>query len=217
MRPFAVPQLRTARLRFPNWTRFKPRPVWNRWFPLLAKNSAVPIWRSSSEQGFFRSVLRVDHQRWGQTVADLRHLALSAAHPRSRERFLALHEIAAGGCATAVAERTGRRAQTVMEWLHAYHEHGPEALTYQRTGGRPPLSRDCRRARRAGPCRPMPGGQSTGPRSGGKATLDAAAFGWLRAGAVWPPPLPRDHPPRTAPAQAVMEEGAQAARSRRAG
>src|SRR4051812_12576982 len=117
----------------------KPRPFWNRWFPLLAKNSAVPIWRSSSEQGFFRSVLRVDHQRWGQTVADLRHLALSAAHPRSRERFLALHEIAAGGCATAVAERTGGRAQTVMEWLHAYNEHGPEALTYQRTGGRPPF------------------------------------------------------------------------------
>src|SRR4051812_10875746 len=61
----------------------------------------------------------------------------------------------------------------------------------------------------------MPGGPSTGPRSGGKATLDAAAFGWLRAGAVWPPLLPRDHPPRPAPAQAVMEEGAQAARSRR--
>jgi hypothetical protein len=86
-------------------------------------------------------VLQVDHQRWGQTVADLRHLALSAAHPRSRERFLALHDIAEGGCATAVAERTGRRAQTVMGWLHAYNEHGPEALTYQRTGGRPPFAR----------------------------------------------------------------------------
>lgn len=85
-------------------------------------------------------MLQVDHQRWGQTVADLRDLALSAAHPRSRERFLALHEIAEGGCATAVAERTGRRAQTVMGWLHAYNEHGPAALTYQRTGGRPPFA-----------------------------------------------------------------------------
>src|SRR6201994_3459437 len=123
-----------------NVERFiKPRLLWNRWFPLLAGNSAVPIWRSSSEQGFFRSVLRVDHQRWDQTVADLRHLALSAAHARSRERFLALHEIAEGNCATAVAERTGRRAQTVMGWLHAYNDHGPEALTYQRTGGRPPF------------------------------------------------------------------------------
>jgi hypothetical protein len=73
----------------------------------------------------FRSVRRVDHRRWDQTVADLRHLALTAAHPRLRERFLALHEIAQGSCATAVAERTGRRAQTVMGWLHAYNEHGP--------------------------------------------------------------------------------------------
>ena len=84
-------------------------------------------------------MLHVDHQRWGQTVADLRDLALSAAHPRSRERFLALHEIAEGSCATAVAERTGRRAQTVMGWLHAYDAHGPDALPFRRTGGRPPF------------------------------------------------------------------------------
>jgi hypothetical protein len=126
-------------------------------------------------KGFFRSVLRVDHQRWEQTVTDLRHLALSAAHPRSRERFLALHEIAQGSCATAVAERTGRRAQTVMGWLHAYNEHGPEALTYQRTGGRPPLSGYRRRAWRAGPCRAISGIQPASRRSGGKAALDAAA------------------------------------------
>jgi hypothetical protein len=29
----------------------------------------------------------------------------------------------------------------VMGWLHTYNEHGPEALTYQRTGGRPPFVR----------------------------------------------------------------------------
>ena len=103
----------------------------------LAGALAVPICQLFLER-LFRSVLRVDHGRWDQTVADLRHLALTAAHPRSRERFLALHEMAQGSCATAVAERTGRRAQTVMGWLHAYNEHGPEALTYQRTGGRPP-------------------------------------------------------------------------------
>jgi transposase len=64
-------------------------------------------------------------------------LAVGAVHPRSRERFLALHEIAQGDCATAVAARTGRRPQTVMDWLHTYNEHGPAALVYQRTGGRP--------------------------------------------------------------------------------
>jgi transposase len=46
----------------------------------------------------------------------------------------------------SLAARTGCHPQTVMGWLHAYNQHGPEALTYQRTGGRPPLSRYRRRA-----------------------------------------------------------------------
>ena len=83
-------------------------------------------------------MLRVDHDRWGQTQTDLREMALNAAHARSRERFLALHDIAEGACATQVAARTDRHPQTVMGWLHADNEHGREALTYQRTGGRPP-------------------------------------------------------------------------------
>ena len=72
---------------------------------------------------------------------DLRELALNATHARSRERFLALHDIAEGACATQVAMRTGRHPQTVIGWLHAYNEHGPKALTYQRSGGRPPFAR----------------------------------------------------------------------------
>ena len=86
-------------------------------------------------------MLRVDYDRWGQTQTDLREMALNAAHARSRERFLALHDIAEGACATQVAMHTGRHPQTVMGWLHAYNEHGPEALTYQRSGGRPPFAR----------------------------------------------------------------------------
>ena len=89
-------------------------------------------------------VLRVDHERWGQTEEDLRALALSAGHARSRERFLALHEIARGGCASAVAERTGRHPQTVMGWLHRYNEGGPEVVRYRRTGGRPSFARRSR-------------------------------------------------------------------------
>ena len=84
-------------------------------------------------------MLRIDHERWGQTLAELRRLALTAPHARSRERFLALHDVAQGACATQVAERTGRHPQTVMGWLHGYNERGPEALLYQRTGGRPPF------------------------------------------------------------------------------
>jgi transposase len=77
-------------------------------------------------------------------LADLRRLALTAPHARSRERFLALHDIAQGTCATQVAERTGRHPQTVMGWLHSYNEHGPAALLYQRTGGRPPFAQRSR-------------------------------------------------------------------------
>jgi Homeodomain-like domain len=85
-------------------------------------------------------MLRVDYERWDQPPADLRHMALNATHNRTRERLLALHDIAQGACATQVAERTGRRPQTVMDWLHSYNDHGPEALSYRRTGGRPPFA-----------------------------------------------------------------------------
>ena len=66
-------------------------------------------------------VLRVDLARWGQTPEDLRHLALSAPHARTRERALALFDITQGRCATRLAERTGRHPQTVMGWVHAYN------------------------------------------------------------------------------------------------
>src|SRR5881409_1150742 len=84
-------------------------------------------------------VLRVDYARWGQTPEDLRHLALSAPHARTRERALALFEITQGRCATRLAERTGRHPQTVMDWVHAYNQGGPGALAFRRTGGRRPF------------------------------------------------------------------------------
>src|ERR671929_1735412 len=84
-------------------------------------------------------VLRVDCARWGQRPEDLRHLALSAPHARTRERALALFDITQHSCATQVAVRTGRRAHTVMGWVHAYNAQGPDALTFRRTGGGPPL------------------------------------------------------------------------------
>src|SRR3954452_11356726 len=84
-------------------------------------------------------VIRVDYARWGQTPEDLRHLALSAPHARTRERALALFDITQRSCATQVAVRTGRRAQTVMSWVHAYNAQGPDAPAFRRTGGRRPL------------------------------------------------------------------------------
>jgi hypothetical protein len=84
-------------------------------------------------------MLHVDYGRWEQTPEDLRHLATSAAHQRTRERFLALYEVTQASCATQVAARTHRHPQTVMEWLHLYNTRGPEALTFRRTGGRRPF------------------------------------------------------------------------------
>ena len=84
-------------------------------------------------------VIRVDCARWGQTPEDLRHLALSAPHARTRERALALFDITQHSCATQVAVRTGRRAHTVMDWVHAYNQDGPDALAFRRTGGRRPF------------------------------------------------------------------------------
>jgi hypothetical protein len=84
-------------------------------------------------------VLHVDCARWGQTPEDLRHLALRAPHARTRERALALVDITQHRCATQVAVRTGRRAHTVIGWVHAYNDQGPDALVYRRTGGRRPF------------------------------------------------------------------------------
>ena len=86
-------------------------------------------------------MLRVDYARWGGTAEDLRHLALSAPHARTRERALALFDITQHRCASQVALRTGRRAHTVLGWVHTYNAQGPDALAFRRTGGRPPFAR----------------------------------------------------------------------------
>jgi hypothetical protein len=105
-------------------------------------------------------VLRVEHAHWGQSPEDLRRLAMSAPHARTRERALALYDIAQGSCATRVAARTGRHPQTVMGWVHAYNAQGPDALGFRRTGGRPPFALRSRRrfVRRSAPpsVRPPP-------------------------------------------------------------
>ena len=87
-------------------------------------------------------MVRVEIQKWGQCLDDLRRLALHAEHPRTRERFLALSLIADGTHnATACAARSGRQDETVLRWVHDYNAHGPDALTYRRTGGPAPLLR----------------------------------------------------------------------------
>ena len=82
-------------------------------------------------------MLRIEHEKWGQTPDDLRRLAIEGEHARTRERFLALYQITQGYSATAWAQQTGRHDDTVQQWVHAYDQQGPEVLKYRRTGGRP--------------------------------------------------------------------------------
>ena len=148
-------------------------------------------------------MLRVDHARWDQTPADLRELAMSASHPRTRERFLALYEITQESCATRVAAQARRHPQTVMEWLHFYNTRGPEAIS----APAPPLSGNRGRPRRDGPCRPTISRRSAGSRCRSAAALDPAASGRLGARAVRPDLLPRDAARRPASSGIVVEEG----------
>jgi transposase len=85
-------------------------------------------------------MIRVEMAKWGQTLEDLRRASLHSAHQRSRERFQALYLIASGQFnATTCAAHIGRHDETVLHWVHRYNQHGPEALTYRRSGGRSPL------------------------------------------------------------------------------
>src|ERR671926_10208 len=102
------------------------------------------------------SMLRVDFDRWGQTPEDLRQLATSAAHRRTRERFLALYEVTQASCATRVAARTRRH----------------------------PLPRDRGRPRRGRPRRPARRGGGAASRGRPGAALDLAAPGRLGGGEV---------------------------------
>ena len=85
-------------------------------------------------------MVRIDLAKWQQTPDDLRRAALHAPHSRTRERFQALYLIASGQFnATTCAAHIRRQDETVLAWIHRYNEHGPDALTYRRTGGHPPL------------------------------------------------------------------------------
>src|SRR5215213_8278330 len=163
-------------------------------------------------------MLLVEHAHWGQTPEDLRRLAVSAPHRRTRERFLALHDIVQGSrVATRVALRAGRHPQTVMGWVRAYNAHGPEALVYRRTGGRPPFVPASRLASARSLAEPSAAPLPARSRRRAGPPLDPRAPGRLGARAVRPRLLPGDHPRRAASSGPELEEGQEAARPGRPG
>ena len=85
-------------------------------------------------------MLKLDLAKWNQTAEDLRDEALTAAHARTRERFLALYELTQQGHGvTAIARGTTHHAQTLMRWVHWYNEAGPDGVVFQHTGGLTPF------------------------------------------------------------------------------
>jgi hypothetical protein len=85
-------------------------------------------------------MLRPDFTKWNQTADELLSLAREAKHPRSQERYMALHAIGTQQSnATQWAKATGRENETVMGWIHIYNSNGPAAVAYQHSGGCPPF------------------------------------------------------------------------------
>lgn len=85
-------------------------------------------------------MLKVDHQKWQQSVSDLLDHALHEDHPRVRERYLALYLIAKGQSASHVAEEFGHFHNAVTGWCHTYNDQGPEALKPVWPGREPELT-----------------------------------------------------------------------------
>lgn len=90
-------------------------------------------------------MLKVDYARWGQTLEDLRDLSVSSGHERSRERFLALYEMAKGSYPTELSKKTTRHFQTLMRWVRTYNRSGPASMMFKHTGGRPPFANKLKR------------------------------------------------------------------------
>lgn len=87
-------------------------------------------------------MIRPDLDRWSQSVTDLALFAVQADHARTRERFLALFQIASGHFnATQWAAAIGRCHESVMAWVHLYNQQGPSALIFRHSGGRAPFLR----------------------------------------------------------------------------
>lgn len=84
-------------------------------------------------------MIGLDLDLWGVTAEKLRELALASAHPRTRERLLALYEIANDSWAARVARSTDRDLRTVLRWVHRFNSAGPDGVVYRRSGGRPPF------------------------------------------------------------------------------
>lgn len=86
-------------------------------------------------------MLRPQLQKWSLSVSMLAELSITAAHPRTRERLLALLLLAEGTpyrCATQLCKALGRDVHTVHKWVHDFNSQGLQGVVYRHTGGPAP-------------------------------------------------------------------------------
>jgi transposase len=77
---------------------------------------------------------------WELDLRQVRERMYRAPTPRERERWHALWLLAQGWPAAQVATMLDRDPHTIGAWLAALRHDGPQALTFEQTGGPPPPS-----------------------------------------------------------------------------
>ena len=77
-------------------------------------------------------------ERWRMDEAEVRRRMYRAPTPRERKRWHAVSLLAQGWTAAAVAQALERDAHTIGQWVRAFAESGPGALTFEQSGGSPP-------------------------------------------------------------------------------
>ncbi len=81
-------------------------------------------------------MLRIDLARWELSPELLTLLIVQSPCPRTRERLLCIRDIAQGSCASRLVTTMGRHLSTLLGWVHAFQQGGPQALVYRHSGGR---------------------------------------------------------------------------------
>ena len=80
-------------------------------------------------------------ERWQMDAGDVRRRMYRAPTPRERERWHALWLLHQGWTASAVAEALEQDSHTIGSWVDAFGEGGPQALSFEQSGGSPRADR----------------------------------------------------------------------------